>query len=648
MHVGEKPYVVTASGHAELAANALTVSAMTGMLDQLLPAESRKALNELGAVEYHLPQDQASPGTRYSVVAARGGNDIWIEVRRRKVAEEPVPVAVPHHAAVAVEEPPPPALEPPPAALKEEYGYAPPPIDEPESFGELEDFREPEPEHVENVELLPTRPVDTPDLDDEPQGGFELRSQTDDDFLAAPEVDTDVDDEPLRFDELPPAFDFTAEPFALSDAEGFALSEVEQPPRAAAADVPMARVKVRVEPPRETQAQRSAVLPVSPLPVSPLPVSPSPPSPPPPSPAVRLHADPLHHLLHVAAGHGASALYVAPQAKPSLRVDGEIRVLDEAPLTQEQLETGLRALLKWADDAALPTGEVETREVADVGRVQYLGFRDHRGLGAMFRMLPGRAISSEQSGLSVGIQALCTEPEGLVLVAGGRSAGKSTLVAALVDQINRTRRDHVITVESEIQFVHGNRTSFISQREARDDDRFAEAVRTAMREAPDVLVIDGVMNANVASMVLQAAADGHLVIASVSAPSTAAALERFVGLLGHDTADARATLSEHLRGVVTQALLRKTGGGRAAAREVLVNVPSVASIVGAAEFGQIPSVLNSGRRVGMIPLNDALLGLVQSGALDVRQAYRKSPDQGELLAMLTKAGFDTTFADRLA
>jgi twitching motility protein PilT len=419
--------------------------------------------------------------------------------------------------------------------------------------------------------------------------------QTEEDFFRMHGVDNDLDEGPLPFDELPPTFDFTA----------------GQPAPATA------RVNVRVDAPA------------------------------PPPPAV-VHADPLHHLLYVAAGHGASALYVAPQAKPSIRVDGEVRVLDEAPLTQEQLETGMRALLKVQDGEPLPIGEVETREVSDVGRVQYLGFRDHRGLGATFRMLPGRAISAEQAGLSSAIQALCTEPEGLLLVAGGRSAGKSTLVAALVDQINRTRKDHVITVESEIQYVHGNRTSFISQREARDDERFAEALRIAMREAPDVLVVDGPMNPDIASMALRAAADGHLVVASVTAPRTPDVLERFVGFFGQDTVEAREMLGEHLRGVVFQALLRKTGGGRAAAREVLVNVPSVASLVGGARFDQIPSVLNSGRRVGMVPLNDALLGLVQGGALDVRQAYRKSPDQGELLDMLNRAGFDTTFAETLA
>lgn len=648
MHVGEKPYVVTASGHAELAANALTVPAMTGMLDQLLPPESRKALNEIGAVEYHLPPDPASPAIRYSVVAARGGNDIWIEVRRRKIVEEPVPIAVPQHthAAVAVEEPPPAAADVASTATRDRYDYEPP-IDHPDrdvelsesippTFERLEPFDEdepaavaaPMPEHAA-PELETMQPLDRaePSAADAPEAletaSFQLTTQTEEDFSRTHPVEEDLDEGTPRFDELPPTFDFSVElpPPAVSRAEAPALSRAEAPasievkqPRPAA----VARVNLRVEEPT-----------------------------PPPPPAI-VHADPLHHLLYVAAGQGASALYVAPQAKPSLRVDGEVRVLDEAPLTQEQLEAGLRELLKANESEPLPIGEIETREVSDVGRVQYLGFRDHRGLGATFRMLPGRAISAEQAGLSAAIQTLCTEPEGLLLVAGGRSAGKSTLVAALVDQINRTRKDHVITVESEIQYVHGNRTSFISQREARDDDRFAEALRTAMREAPDVLVVDGPMNPDIASMALRAAADGNLVVASVTAPTTPAALERFIGFFGHDTSEAREMLSEHLRGVVFQALLRKTGGGRAAAREVLVNVPSVASLVGGARFDQIPSVLNSGRRVGMVPLNDALLGLVQSSALDVRQAYRKSPDQGELLDMLNKAGFDTTFAERLA
>jgi twitching motility protein PilT len=235
-----------------------------------------------------------------------------------------------------------------------------------------------------------------------------------------------------------------------------------------------------------------------------------------------------------------------------------------------------------------------------------------------------------------------------VLVAGARGAGKSTLVAALVDQINRTRRDHVITIEEQIQFVHENRQSFVSQREARDDEAFAEALRSALREGPDVLVVDQVGSSEAATFALHAAASGHLVIASIPAPTTAGAVSRFMEFFGEDRTQARLTLSEHLRGVITQNLLRKTGGGRAAAREVLVNVPSVAALIAGGQFDELGSVLNGGRRVGMVPLNDALLALVQAGALDVREAYRKSPDQQEFVGQLDRAGLDTTFTERSA
>jgi twitching motility protein PilT len=161
-------------------------------------------------------------------------------------------------------------------------------------------------------------------------------------------------------------------------------------------------------------------------------------------------------------------------------------------------------------------------------------------------------------------------------------------------------------------------------------------------------VIDQVASSEAATFALNAAAGGHLVIASITASTTPGALSRFMEFFGEDRTDARLTVSEHLRGVIAQSLLRKTGGGRAAAREVLVNVPSVAALVAGGEFEQLGSVLNGGRRVGMVPLNDALLSLVQSGALDVREAYRKSPDQQEFVGQLNRVGVDTTFAERLA
>ena len=676
MHVGEKPYVVTAKGPAELAAKPLTIPAMTGMLDQLLPPDSRQALDELGAVEYHLPKDEAAAGVHYSIVAARGGDDIWIELRRRKELAAPEPVLSPtpepvmerapeavfertpeptiEYIPVVEQVPEPrieyiPVMEPAHEPVLERFGepvvelespivHRLEPAPEPAApvfeeavpaFGEPAMQAEPEAAPFELVPTTEETPFDFAAYDQRPdEGAAAAVSDTETpvlDFTARPEPELEPAPAPGPHAHIGPRPEPPPEPEPEPQAE----PEIEPAP---AVVVPIARVSVRVEdapPPRVEPPPQPQVI-----------------EPPRPAEPPRPRLEGLPHLLQVAAAHGASALYVAPQAKPSLRVDGEIRVLDEAPLSEAQLQSGLLAL-SGRPEAAFPLAEIETYDVPGVGRVQCLGFRDHRGVGAMFKMLPARAISAEQAGLGPAIQALCTEPEGLVLVAGARGSGKSTLVAALVDQINRTRRDHVITVESQIQFVHENRSSFVSQREAREDEPFVEAVRTALREAPDVLVIDQIASSEVAEFALHAAANGHLVVASLTAATTASALHRFAEFFGEERAQARLTMAEHLRGVITQTLLRKTGGGRAAAREVLVNLPAVSSLVADGQFDQLAAVLNGGRRVGMVPLNDALLGLVQSGALDVREAHRKSPDQEELIAMLNRAGVDTSFAERL-
>ena len=737
MHVGEKPYVVTATGHAELAAKALTIPAMTGMLDQLLPSDSRQALDELGAVEYHLPpQPGSAPDARYSVVAARGGDDIWIEVRRRKAEPQPeavhqVPEVRTPPAAIAVA-----AAEPETYTLETSGPIA---VGEPERpAAVVEAVAEPEPVLVAEPELVVAEPEPVPEAEPEPVTTAEPapiaaeppQGVSDEAPMIAAVQETPVimfeQPEPISFkpagavaieqpvvtavneetvvaeedahvltfeqvvaisgDEADVvAFGEPAEPDVVAAEPAVAALEAEAPAAAepavaaieaeqpAAAEPAVAAIEaeapavaepdvaaIEAEQRVATVARREPVVDAATAPADES------------EPAVTHHLAPvvpivarggvrfesapgpaqprgegLPHLLQVAAAHGASVLYVAVQAKPSLRVDGEIRVLEhETPLSEAALAAGLKTIL--GNGSSTSAGDVETCDVPGVGRVQCLSFRDHRGVGAMFKMLPARAISSEQMGLGAPIHALCTETEGLVLVAGARGAGKSTLVAALVDQMNRTRRDHVITVEQQIQFVHENRQSFVSQREARDDEAFGQAVRAALREGPDVLVVDHVASAEAAEFALNAAAGGHLVIASITAATTAAALSRFMEFFGEERTEARITLSEHLRGVITQSLLRKSGGGRAAAREVLVNVPSVAALIAEGQTTDLSSVLNGGRRVGMVPLNDALLALVQSGALDVREAYRKSPDQQELVGQLNRAGLDTTFAERLA
>ena len=210
---------------------------------------------------------------------------------------------------------------------------------------------------------------------------------------------------------------------------------------------------------------------------------------------------------------------------------------------------------------ALQNGPVEWLcDVPEIGRVRCQTFRDHRGPGILFRMFPPRAISADQLGLTPEVQALCQQSDGLVLVTGARASGKSTLLNAFVDLINRTRSDHVITIESQIGFVHESRRSFISQRESRGDAELAATyARAALREDPDVMMIEDLKSADLVSAALEAAESGRLVLASVPASSTIGALERLIEVFPADRrAKARTSLATALRGVVAQVLLRRS------------------------------------------------------------------------------------------
>ena len=221
-----------------------------------------------------------------------------------------------------------------------------------------------------------------------------------------------------------------------------------------------------------------------------------------------------------------------------------------------------------------------------------MSFRDQRGPGGVFRLMPTRSVSAEQLGLPTQVQALAIEPEGLVLIAGPRSSGKRTMMSAFVDLMNRTRRDHVITIEREINIQHERGNSFISQREVRgsDDDMLA-AARAAMREDPDVLVIEELRTGALMNVALEAAAAGRLVIGGFSAHTATGAIDRIIDLYAPEyRRQVQMALADSLRGVIVQVLLRKIGGGRLPAREVLLNTPAVSSAIAEGKTSQLPMV----------------------------------------------------------
>jgi len=571
MHVGERPYVLAPSGTSNLSERTLTVDAMKGVLNDLLSPADQETLEDIGAVEREVTSADA-PGDKFLLVAARGGDDIWIELRRQRAVTRPATPAdavPPHQPAQA------PAAETPAAAhAKPSTPEAPLSAD-----------------HAPRPRMAPSHPPPPPMP------------------AAPPRASGPVPRPPARPDEpapLPPPTRRTG-------------PVRETPPGVV---LPLARSPIRTEGPRAGATPTPRYLGIG-------------------------------RLLRIASARGASSLYLTANARPSIRVDDEILPLEtEPPLGRAEVEALILEMAPGASRDALAGGSSAewVYELPDVGRVRCVTFRDQRGPGAVFRLIPTRLVSADQLGLSRDIQSLCGEREGLVLVAGPRLSGKSTLISAFVDLINRTRSDYIITLETEIKFVHDNRRAMVSQREARGEpEAMLQGARAALRENPDVLVIDDLKTPELVAVALDAAESGHLVIGSVTAHTTSAAIGRLIETAPYERQTQVAlSLSESLRGAVAQVLLRKTGGGRVAARELLFNMPSVAALVAEGKIGQLPLAIDSGRKYGMVPMNDALLGFVQGGAVDAREAYRKAYDRVAFLELMKREGIDTSFVERLA
>jgi twitching motility protein PilT len=361
----------------------------------------------------------------------------------------------------------------------------------------------------------------------------------------------------------------------------------------------------------------------------------------------------IARLLGLASTASASALYLTSQSRPLLRIGGDIRAVEGEPtLTSAQVEASVLELMPESARGAHGRGESAewVTEVDEIGRVRCSTFNDYRGAGALFQLISAKPPSAEQLGFTREIQQLATESDGLVLVAGPQGGGKSSLVAGLVDFVNRERGGYVITLERQIRIVHENRQALVSQREVRGEAVDIIAVtRAALRENPDVLVIEDLYAPDVIQLALDAAGSGVLIFLSVTAASTVTAIARVVEMFPPDRRNGvQAALAERLRGAVSQVLLRRNGGGRIAARELLLATAAVSTLIGEGQFAQLAVALDSGRRQGMVSLNDALHQLLRSGAVDVREAYRKTDDRAALLALLKADGVDTSFVEQLA
>ena len=653
MHAGDKPYVVAPTGQVDLASRGLSLEAVDGIVAQLLSVESRNALEEFGAVQYELPPAGEFPGEHFTVVAARGGDDLWVEVRRHRVPDDDrVPedlFAAPAVHAAEDDHVPGEMLR----AAPDAFAAQPPEPEVARPFAAAahtsidDDLDLPDVTHLFPDELGPAEvePA-TPEPASAPIPVAPPPPPMRAPMAAAAHAQPKPQPRPTPSAAPPPVVHHPVPTFAASKAAAAsaAAPPVVQrpiaPPPVAVAPPPVPATPHAAAPAGHAGLSEPAVV----LPMSRNPIRAEQPT---TAPIGDPTMDGLQRLLRISAARGASTLYLSSDARPSVRVDGELHGIDSEPvLTARDIESLLLTLMPERSHEALRTGAPSEWmcDIEDVGRVRCTTFRDHVGPGGVFRLMPTRTVSVEQLGLPKSVQALAIEPEGLVLVVGPRSSGKRTLISAFVDLINRTRRDHVITIEREINIVHSRVSSFISQREVRgSDDDLLAASRAALREDPDVLVIEDLRTAALMNVALEAAASGRLVIGGFSAHTATAAVDRIIDLYAPDQRhQVQLAIADTLRGVIAQMLLRKIGGGRVAAREVLLNTPAVSSVIAEGKTSQLPMAIEGGRRHGMLPLSDTLVALVQGGVVDAREAHRHASDRAGLVAALKRQGVDTS------
>jgi len=360
----------------------------------------------------------------------------------------------------------------------------------------------------------------------------------------------------------------------------------------------------------------------------------------------------IDSLFNAMCAAGASDLHLCCGMPPLIRKDGSMQPLDAAaaPLTAEAMVALLDPIIPDKNRQ-----EFEERhdtdfayEIHGLARFRANLFLDRMGRGAVFRVIPAKILTAEQLGLSPAILQLCRLHKGLVLVTGPTGSGKSTTLCAMIDYVNRERRDHIITIEDPIEFVHENKSCVINQREVHNHTAsFRNALRAALREDPDIVLVGEMRDLETVAIAIETAETGHLVFGTLHTTTAASTVDRVIDQFPTDRqAQIRVMLSESLRGVIAQNLCKKIGGGRVAALEVLIVTPAVANLIRESKTFQIASMMQVGKATGMVTLNDALMDLVAKKLVAPDEAYSKAADKSGFEALLKRSGHAVKTPDR--
>jgi len=357
----------------------------------------------------------------------------------------------------------------------------------------------------------------------------------------------------------------------------------------------------------------------------------------------------LDALLRTMVERKASDLHLRCGEPPIVRLHGEMTRLDGSALEPPELDAMIRSVMPERNrrEYAESNDTDYAYELEGVARFRANALKDRRGPAAVFRQIPATVVTVEQMGITPEVQKLCQLNKGLVLVTGPTGSGKSTTLCSLIDLVNRSRSDHVLTIEDPIEFVHPNKKCVITQRQVGvHTGSFKSALRAALREDPDIILVGELRDLETVAIAIETAETGHLVFGTLHTTTAAGTIDRIIDQFPADRqAQIRVMLAESLKGVISQTLCKKIGGGRVAAREVLLSIPAVTNLIREGKTFQIPTVMQTSKRLGMVTLNDALLELVDGQLVEPAEGYGKAVDKVMYLNGLRSRGLDTSFAE---
>lgn len=340
----------------------------------------------------------------------------------------------------------------------------------------------------------------------------------------------------------------------------------------------------------------------------------------------------IDSLFRMMKEQGASDLHLSTGSPPIFRLHGEMERLNFKALTHDELQTILYEILsdKQREEFEAKHDLDFAYSVEGLARFRGNILMQHRGIAAVFRIIPSKILSADDLNLPEGVRKLTMLKKGLVLVTGPTGSGKSTTLAAMIDLINSTRKEHILTLEDPLEFIHENKMSLFNQRQIGEhSDSFSAALRAALREDPDVILVGEMRDLETISLAMSAAETGHLVFGTLHTNSASKTIDRIIDVFPKDAQEqVRAMLSESLKGVICQQLLRTADGkGRAAALEIMIGTPAIGNLIREGKTFQIPSIIQTARKDGMQLMDQHILDLLKTKRVAPEEAYRCAMDK---------------------